>query len=149
MIFHPHFKNYRLRQHYLSLRQDIHHRRNHAECHGRKKLVLKSAPTDAIAKHFVALSTNKQDVLKFGILEQNMFPFREWVGERYSLWSAIGLSISLAVGFDNFRALLDGAHAMDKHFKTTPLDEHSGYHGDARGVVCEFLGLFRTSFTSL
>lgn len=89
-----------------------------------KDWFLKSAPTDAIAKHFVALSTNKQDVLKFGILEQNMFPFRDWVGGRYSLWSAIGLSIALAVGFENFRALLDGAHAMDTHFKTTPLDKN-------------------------
>lgn len=89
-----------------------------------KDWFLKSAPLDAIAKHFVALSTNKQDVLKFGILEQNMFPFRDWVGGRYSLWSAIGLSISLAVGFENFRALLDGAHAMDTHFKTAPLDRN-------------------------
>lgn len=89
-----------------------------------KNWLLQSAPTDAIAKHFVALSTNKDDVLKFGILEQNMFPFRDWVGGRYSLWSAIGLSIALAVGFDNFRGLLDGAHAMDTHFKTAPLDKN-------------------------
>lgn len=89
-----------------------------------KAWLLKAAPTDAIAKHFVALSTNKDDVLKFGILEQNMFPFREWVGGRYSLWSAIGLSIALAIGFDNFRALLDGAYAMDTHFKTAPLDKN-------------------------
>lgn len=89
-----------------------------------KDWFLKSAPTDAIAKHFVALSTNRDDVLKFGILEQNMFPFRDWVGGRYSLWSAIGLSIALAVGFDNFRALLDGAHAMDTHFRTAPLDKN-------------------------
>lgn len=89
-----------------------------------KKWFLKSAPVDAIAKHFVALSTNKDAVLKFGILEQNMFPFRDWVGGRYSLWSAIGLSIALAVGFENFRALLDGAYAMDTHFKTAPLDKN-------------------------
>lgn len=89
-----------------------------------KDWLLRTAPADAIAKHFVALSTNKDEVLKFGILEQNMFPFREWVGGRYSLWSAIGLSISLAVGFENFRALLDGAHAMDTHFKTAPLEKN-------------------------
>lgn len=89
-----------------------------------KDWLLRSAPADAIAKHFVALSTNKDDVLKFGILEDNMFPFREWVGGRYSLWSAIGLSIALAIGFDNFRKLLDGAYAMDTHFKTAPLDKN-------------------------
>jgi glucose-6-phosphate isomerase len=89
-----------------------------------KNWLLQSAPADSIAQHFVALSTNKDDVLKFGILEKNMFPFRDWVGGRYSLWSAIGLSIALAVGFDNFRALLDGAYAMDTHFKTAPLDQN-------------------------
>lgn len=89
-----------------------------------KAWFLKSAPANAIAKHFVALSTNRDDVLTFGILESNMFPFREWVGGRYSLWSAIGLSISLAIGFENFRQLLDGAHAMDTHFKTTPLEKN-------------------------
>jgi glucose-6-phosphate isomerase len=89
-----------------------------------KDWLLQSAPVTSIAQHFVALSTNKEDVLKFGILEENMFPFREWVGGRYSLWSAIGLSIVLAVGFENFRALLDGAHAMDTHFKTAPLSKN-------------------------
>ncbi len=89
-----------------------------------KDWLLKSAPTDSIAKHFVALSTNRDAVLQFGILEQNMFPFRDWVGGRYSLWSAIGLSIALATGFENFRALLDGAQTMDHHFKTTPLDKN-------------------------
>lgn len=89
-----------------------------------KDWLLKSAPADSIAKHFVALSTNRDAVLQFGILEQNMFPFRDWVGGRYSLWSAIGLSIALATGFENFRGLLDGAHAMDTHFKTAPLDKN-------------------------
>lgn len=89
-----------------------------------KQWLLKSAPESAISNHFVALSTNKDAVIKFGILEQNMFPFRDWVGGRYSLWSAIGLSICMAVGFDNFRNLLDGAHAMDKHFMETPLDKN-------------------------
>lgn len=89
-----------------------------------KKWLLKAAPESAISNHFVALSTNKDAVIKFGILEQNMFPFREWVGGRYSLWSAIGLSICMAVGFDNFRDLLDGAHAMDEHFRDTPIDKN-------------------------
>lgn len=89
-----------------------------------KRWLLQSAPLDSISKHFVALSTNEEAVLRFGILKENMFPFRDWVGGRYSLWSAIGLSIALAVGFEHFRALLDGAHAMDQHFKTAPFDQN-------------------------
>ncbi len=73
--------------------------------------------TEDIAKHFVALSTNKIDVEKFGIDPQNMFVFWDWVGGRYSLWSAIGLSIALTIGYDNFDALLKGAHASDVHFR--------------------------------
>jgi glucose-6-phosphate isomerase len=76
---------------------------------------------DAVAKHFVALSTNREGVQSFGIDPNNMFPFESWVGGRYSLWSAIGLSICLATGFENFKALLDGAHSMDKHFQEAPL----------------------------
>ncbi|QMW03727.1 glucose-6-phosphate isomerase [Spirosoma foliorum] len=78
----------------------------------------------AIAKHFAALSTNQKDVEKFGIDPDNMFGFWDWVGGRYSLWSAIGLSIALYVGFDKFEELLDGAHAMDLHFHDTPLDQN-------------------------
>jgi glucose-6-phosphate isomerase len=78
----------------------------------------------AIAKHFAALSTNKKDVEKFGIDPDNMFGFWDWVGGRYSLWSAIGLSIALYVGFDKFEELLEGAHAMDLHFRDTPLDQN-------------------------
>lgn len=74
-----------------------------------------------VAKHFVALSTNADAVARFGIDTANMFPFWDWVGGRYSLWSAIGLPISLAVGFDHFRALLDGAAAMDRHFESEPV----------------------------
>ncbi|HUS02457.1 MAG TPA: glucose-6-phosphate isomerase [Chitinophagaceae bacterium] len=70
-----------------------------------------------VAKHFVALSTNIEAVKKFGIDEQNMFVFWDWVGGRYSLWSAIGLSIALTVGYDNFEELLKGAHEIDKHFR--------------------------------
>ncbi len=78
----------------------------------------------AIAKHFAALSTNQKDVEKFGIDPENMFGFWDWVGGRYSLWSAIGLSIALYIGFDKFEELLDGAHAMDEHFRDTPSDQN-------------------------
>lgn len=77
-----------------------------------------------IAKHFVALSTNSEQVAKFGIDTNNMFEFWDWVGGRYSLWSAIGLSIILSVGYENFVQLLSGAHAMDKHFTQTPLESN-------------------------
>lgn len=79
---------------------------------------------EAVAKHFVALSTNTEEVKKFGIDTNNMFAFWDWVGGRYSLWSAIGLSIAVAVGFDNFAELLAGAYDMDVHFKTAPLDKN-------------------------
>jgi glucose-6-phosphate isomerase len=77
-----------------------------------------------VAKHFAALSTNGKAVGEFGIDTANMFEFWDWVGGRYSLWSAIGLSIILSVGFDNFVELLSGAHAMDKHFSTTPAEKN-------------------------
>jgi glucose-6-phosphate isomerase len=77
-----------------------------------------------VAKHFVALSTNAKEVSAFGIDTNNMFEFWDWVGGRYSLWSAIGLSIALYIGFDNYEALLSGAHAMDNHFKNTPFSKN-------------------------
>jgi len=77
-----------------------------------------------VAKHFVALSTNTKAVTAFGIDEANMFQFWDWVGGRYSLWSAIGLSIALYIGYDHFEQLLKGAHGMDKHFKETPLKDN-------------------------
>ncbi|MDQ0969448.1 glucose-6-phosphate isomerase [Flavobacterium sp. W4I14] len=77
-----------------------------------------------IAKHFAALSTNTKDVSAFGIDTENMFEFWDWVGGRYSLWSAIGLSISLSIGFDNFKQLLAGAHATDNHFKTAEFESN-------------------------
>ena len=77
-----------------------------------------------VAKHFVALSTNVEEVTKFGIDKKNMFGFESWVGGRYSVWSAIGLSVALYIGFDNFHEFLSGAHAMDKHFRETPLEEN-------------------------
>lgn len=76
----------------------------------------------AIARHFAAMSTNTAAVAKFGIDPKNMFEFWDWVGGRYSLWSAIGLSIALYVGMDNFEALLGGAHAVDEHFRATPFE---------------------------
>ena len=78
----------------------------------------------AIAKHFVAVSTNAQRVAEFGIDTANMFGFWDWVGGRYSMDSAIGLSTMLSVGPDHFRALLDGFHQMDEHFRTAPFDRN-------------------------
>ena len=85
---------------------------------------LKSATLEDVAKHFVAVSTNIEKVTAFGINPNNIFPMWDWVGGRFSLWSAVGLSISLAVGFDNFDKLLKGANNMDEHFKTTPFDKN-------------------------
>lgn len=81
----------------------------------------------AVGKHFVALSTNEVKVREFGIDTANMFQFWDWVGGRYSLWSAIGLSICLNIGYDNFEALLEGAHFMDNHFTTAPLERNVIY----------------------
>ncbi len=78
---------------------------------------LKSAEEEAISKHFVAVSTNIEKVKEFGIAEHNVFPMWSWVGGRFSLWSAVGLTISLAIGYKNFESLLSGAHKMDVHFK--------------------------------
>jgi len=86
---------------------------------------LKTAKDKAhIAKHFVALSTNEKEVSAFGIDTKNMFGFWDWVGGRYSLWSAIGLPIVLAIGPDNFKAMLEGGHAMDQHFLNTPPEKN-------------------------
>lgn len=101
---------------------------------------LKSAKKESyIAKHFVALSTNEQEVRRFGIDSKNMFAFWDWVGGRYSLWSAIGLSISLTIGFEAFNELLKGAHYMDKHFKETPLKDNIP-------VLMALLGIWYTNF---
>src|SRR4029079_19413240 len=78
----------------------------------------------AIAKHFVAVSTNADEVTKFGIDTANMFGFWDWVGGRYSMDSAIGLSTMLAIGPANYRAMLAGFHAMDEHFRTAPFDKN-------------------------
>lgn len=85
---------------------------------------LKSASQEDVAKHFVAVSTNIGKVTEFGIDKENIFPMWDWVGGRFSLWSAVGLSISLAVGFDNFDKLLKGAHDMDEHFRTAAFEKN-------------------------
>jgi glucose-6-phosphate isomerase len=85
---------------------------------------LQSASQDDVAKHFVAVSTNIQKVTEFGINPDNVFPMWDWVGGRFSVWSAVGLSVSLAVGFDNFDKLLKGANAMDEHFKNESFDKN-------------------------
>ena len=89
-----------------------------------KNWFLKSGKQEDVAKHFVALSTNIQLVKSFGIAEENIFEFWDWVGGRYSLWSAIGLSIALAVGYENFEQLLKGAHETDVHFQTADFKEN-------------------------
>lgn len=92
-----------------------------------------------IKKHFVALSTNKEKVTAFGIAEENMFQFWGWVGGRYSLWSAIGLPIACYIGYDNFIALLEGAHAMDNHFREAPFEKNMP-------VLLALIGLWYTNF---
>lgn len=85
---------------------------------------LQSAKQEDVAKHFVAVSTNIEKVTQFGIAADNIFPMWDWVGGRFSLWSAVGLSIALAVGFENFDELLSGANEMDDHFKTADFDQN-------------------------
>lgn len=93
--------------------------------HSAKKWLLDALKDEkAVASHFVALSTNREEVEKFGVDPNNMFEFWNWVGGRYSLWSAIGLSIALAVGFENFEELLAGAHEADVYFRTTPYKQN-------------------------
>lgn len=89
-----------------------------------RKWFLQHANEAAIAQHFVAVSTNLEKIAEFGIAPENVFPMKDWVGGRFSLWSAVGLSIALAVGPAHFDALLQGAHKMDEHFKNTPFQEN-------------------------
>ena len=102
-------------------------------------LLAAAKDNSSVAKHFAALSTNGKAVAEFGIDTNNMFEFWDWVGGRYSLWSAIGLSIALSIGFDNFEALLSGAHEMDKHFRTAPLEKNIP-------VTLALVGLWNTNF---
>ncbi|NMT63319.1 glucose-6-phosphate isomerase [Marinobacter orientalis] len=94
---------------------------------------------DQIARHFVAVTANTPEAVNFGISGDNIFPVWDWVGGRYSLWSAIGLPVALTIGMDNFRALLSGAHAMDQHFRYTPLEQNLP-------VVMAMLGLWYNNF---
>jgi glucose-6-phosphate isomerase len=100
---------------------------------------LNHAPESEIAKHFVAVSTNLKEVQKFGIASENMFPFWDWVGGRYSLTSAIGLSIVCTIGYDRFEELLDGFHAMDQHFLTASPDQNIP-------TILALLGIWYTNF---
>lgn len=102
-------------------------------------LLAAAKEESAVAKHFAALSTNAKDVEKFGIDTNNMFEFWDWVGGRYSLWSAIGLSIALSIGYDNFEQLLSGAHEMDKHFRTAPIEQNIP-------TTLALVGLWNTNF---
>ncbi len=95
-----------------------------SNAHTIRNWFLKSASEKDVAKHFSAVSTNTEMISEFGITDENVFPMWDWVGGRFSLWSAVGLSISLAVGYDNFEALLVGANEMDTHFRTATFDEN-------------------------
>lgn len=108
--------------------------------HTAREWFLKSAKDEKmVALHFVALSTNEVGVAKFGIAPENMFVFWDWVGGRYSLWSAIGLSIALTIGYDNFEQLLQGAHESDNHFRETAFENNIP-------VIMALVGLWYTNF---
>jgi glucose-6-phosphate isomerase len=113
-------------------------------------LVQKLGSEEAVPKHFVAVSTATEEVKKFGIDTKNMFAFWDWVGGRYSLWSAIGLPIALVIGMDRFEELLAGGHAMDEHFRTAPLEKnlpatlavigvwYANFHGAATHAILPY-----------
>jgi glucose-6-phosphate isomerase len=108
--------------------------------HSARAWFLSNAKEEAfVAKHFAALSTNETEVVKFGIDKANMFEFWDWVGGRYSLWSAIGLSIALTIGYKNFEQLLKGAHHADEHFKKEPFDKNIP-------MLMALIGLWYTNF---
>ncbi len=108
--------------------------------HSARDWLLAAAKDEAaVAKHFAALSTNTQQVKQFGIDTHNMFEFWDWVGGRYSLWSAIGLSIALAVGMDRFEELLTGAHKVDEYFRVTPFEQNIP-------VIMGLLGIWYNDF---
>jgi len=111
-----------------------------ANAQSAKDWFLKAGAKEAdVAKHFAALSTNEKGVAAFGIDTKNMFEFWDWVGGRYSLWSAIGLSIALGIGYDNFEQLLDGAHAADTHFRETEFERNIP-------VILALLGIWYNNF---
>jgi glucose-6-phosphate isomerase len=105
----------------------------------RQWFLRKARDEKHIAKHFAALSTNEKEVVQFGIDKKNMFEFWDWVGGRYSLWSAIGLSIALTIGYKNFEQLLKGGHDIDKYFRTTPFERNIP-------VLMALIGLWYTNF---
>ena len=105
----------------------------------RKWFLEKTGGNGEVARHFVAVSTNEKAVTDFGIAAENMFVFWDWVGGRYSLWSAIGLSIACTIGFDNFTQLLEGAHAMDRHFQDEPFEKNIP-------VVLALIGIWYNNF---
>ncbi len=104
-----------------------------------RKWLVDALGEHAVAKHFVALSTNVEEVKKFGINPDNMFEFWDFVGGRYSMWSAIGLSIAIAIGMDNFEKMLDGAYAMDRHFRETDFEHNIP-------VILALLGIWYNNF---
>jgi len=104
-----------------------------------KKWFLQTATKNDVAKHFIAVSTNIKDVRNFGIAKNNIFPMWNWVGGRFSLWSTVGLTISLAVGFNNFKDLLSGAFEMDEHFRNTPFKNNAP-------VIASLIGIWYTNF---
>jgi glucose-6-phosphate isomerase len=111
-----------------------------ANAHTARNWFLESAKDESfVKKHFAALSTNSKGVADFGIDTANMFEFWDWVGGRYSLWSAIGLSIACYIGYQNFEALLSGAHQMDEHFKNTPFKRNIP-------VILGLLGIWYNNF---
>lgn len=105
----------------------------------RQWFLNKTNAPEAIAKHFVAVSTNQKSVVEFGIAPENMFVFWDWVGGRYSLWSSVGLSIACTIGYDNFIKLLEGAHAMDNHFRNEPFEKNAP-------VLLALLGIWYNNF---
>jgi glucose-6-phosphate isomerase len=108
--------------------------------HSARDWFLESGAADEdVAKHFAALSTNSEGVSKFGIDTENMFEFWDWVGGRYSLWSAIGLSIALSIGFENFEGLLTGAHEMDNHFRSADFEQNMP-------VILALIGIWYNNF---
>ncbi len=110
-----------------------------ANAHTARSWLVNALGEAAVARHFVAVSTNAKAVAAFGIDTDNMFQFWDWVGGRYSLWSAIGLPIAVAIGFERFAELLDGGHAMDEHFRTAPLAANMP-------VVLALLGVWYNNF---
>ena len=104
-----------------------------------KKWFLNSTSQESMSKHFIAVSTNLNKTAEFGVIKNNVFPMENWIGGRFSLWSAVGISISLSVGYDNYEALLKGANSMDLHFKNTPIENNIP-------VILALIGIWYNNF---